>query len=107
MPLPPPPYQVSHPAGPPPQNGYGTAAFILGIGSVIPCIYFIPLLGYLFFVVPVLAIIFGVIGRKKVDQGVATNRTQATWGFWLGIAGLALYVVGLVVAVLWITRAGT
>ncbi len=106
LPMPPPPSQVAYPTGPPPQNGFGTAALILGIVSVLPCAYFIPLLGYLFVAAPVLAIIFGVIGRKKADQGLATNKNLATWGFWLGIAGLVLYVIAVVVLIAWFAAAG-
>ncbi len=106
LPLPPPPSQVAYPTGRPPQNGFGTAALILGIVSVLPCAYFIPLLGYLFVAAPVLAIIFGVIGRKKADQGLATNKNLATWGFWLGIAGLVLYAIAVVVLIVWVAAAG-
>ena len=72
------------PAPPAPDNGMGIAAFILGILSVC-CVA--PIVG------SILAIIFGRIGMNKADQGLANNKSMAQWGFWLGIAGLALTVV--------------
>ncbi len=39
-----------------------------------------------------LAIIFGVQGRKRAREGSATNHVMATWGMWLGIVGMGLSV---------------
>jgi len=67
----------------------GTAALVLGILQ--------------FFCFPVifsiLAIIFGKIGMNKAAQGLATNGGQAKWGFWLGIIGLVLFLLGII---LWV-----
>jgi uncharacterized membrane protein len=46
----------------------------------------------------VLAIVFGKIGMNKADQGMATNRGAAKAGFILGIVGLALTVLGIIIA---------
>lgn len=69
-----------------PQNGLGTAALVLGIvGLTIGwCAYGIP---------SILAIIFGAIGLKKANAGLATNRSVALWGLWLGIIGVALGLI--------------
>ena len=70
-----------------PDNGMGTAALVMGILQFV-CLGFVG---------SILAIIFGRIGMKKADQGLATNRSSAQWGFWLGIVGLILFVLGIIV----------
>ncbi|MBI1351327.1 MAG: DUF4190 domain-containing protein [Actinomycetales bacterium] len=86
---PPPPYPGATPAspgpyGPTPQNGLGTAALVMGILQF----FCLGPIG------SILAIVFGAIGRKKAKDGLATNGGVATAGFWLGIAGFALSVIG-------------
>ena len=70
--------------------GMGTAALIMGILQ--------------FFCLPViagvLAIVFGKIGMNKAKAGEATNGGVAKWGFWLGIVGLILFVIGIVIWVI-------
>jgi hypothetical protein len=77
-----------------PQNGYGVAAMVLGIVSVcLFCLYgFGALLG-------ILAIVFGVLGRKRVQRGEATNAGQALAGIVLGIASIVItaVVIGLII----------
>ena len=70
-----------------PQNGMGTAALVMGILQFV-C------LGP---IASILAIVFGAIGRSKAKQGLATNGGVATAGFWLGIAGLILSVIGAII----------
>jgi hypothetical protein len=70
-----------------PDNGMGTAALVMGILQFV-CLGFVG---------SILAIIFGRIGMKKADQGLATNRSSAQWGFWLGIVGLILFVIGIII----------
>ena len=82
---PPPP-----PPGAAPQNGMGTAALVMGILQF----FCLGTVG------SILAIVFGKIGMNKADQGLATNRGSAKAGFILGIVGIALTVIGLVVAVI-------
>ena len=72
-----------------PQNGMGTAALVMGILQF----FCLGTVG------SILAILFGKIGMNKADQGLATNRGAAKAGFILGIIGIALTVVGLIVAV--------
>lgn len=72
-----------------PQNGMGTAALVMGILQF----FCLGTVG------SILAIVFGKIGMNKADQGLATNRGAAKAGFILGIIGIALTVVGLIVAV--------
>ncbi len=87
----PPPPMPAQPIPPQPQNGIGTAALVMGILQFV-C------LGP---IASILAVIFGAIGRRKAKEGLATNGSVATAGFWLGIAGLILSVIGgIVVAAL-------
>ena len=83
--------EVAQPqGGPAPQNGLGTAALILGIVGLV--------IGWCFYGIPsILAIIFGVLGVKKANQGLATNKSMAQWGMWLGIVGTAIgLIIGLI-----------
>lgn len=81
---------VTGPVGPARRSGKALAGFILGLASVV-----------LFFtvVVPVLAIIFGLLGAKQIKQaaGGLTGKGLARAGWILGILGLiggiALWVV--------------
>ncbi len=81
------PESTPGPAGAPPQNGMGTAALVMGILQF----FCLGIVG------SILAIVFGKIGMKKADQGLATNRGNAKAGFVLGIIGLALFAVGIVI----------
>jgi heme/copper-type cytochrome/quinol oxidase subunit 2 len=85
-----------------PSNGVGTAALVLGIVSVVGfCLY-----GIVGLVTGILAIVFGVKGRRKADNGEATNRGAASAGLILGWIGsvlgllvLAAIVIAIVVGV--------
>ena len=72
-----------------PDNSSGTIALVMGILQF----FCLPLIA------SVLAIIFGRIGMNKAKKGLATNGGVATAGFWLGIAGLILSIIGLIAAV--------
>ena len=74
-------------SGAAPQNGMGTAALVMGILQFV-C------LGTLG---AILAIIFGRIGMKRAEQGLATNGGAAKAGFILGIIGVVLTVIGLII----------
>lgn len=95
-PPPPPPAQpVSNPGGAVSgaQNGAGLTALITGIVSLIICIP-------LWFVMPILAIVFGRMGKKRAAQGLATNGGMATVGFILGIIALVIQVgLGIIIIV--------
>jgi uncharacterized Tic20 family protein len=77
----------------PPQNGMGIAAMVLGILSCcLFCFY-----GVISLVLGVLAVVFGIKGRRRADRGEATNHGQAQAGFITGIIGI---ILGLAVTVL-------
>ncbi|MFI9625781.1 DUF4190 domain-containing protein [Streptomyces sp. NPDC052042] len=72
--------------GPPPVNGMGTAAMVLGILSLcLFCLYGVPSI-----VLGVLALIFGILGRKRARRGEADNGGQALAGIITGSVGIAL-----------------
>ncbi len=71
-------------------NGMAVAALVLGLVSIVlMCIWYIA--------IPcgILAVIFGIIGRKNASEG-ASGRGMATAGLILGIAGLVLPVLLIV-----------
>lgn len=80
---------VAPPAGAVPQNGMGTAAIVMGILQF----FCLGTIG------SILAIVFGKIGMNKAARGEATNGGVAKAGFWLGIIGLILTVIGVVIAI--------
>jgi len=74
---------------PPPRNGIGTAALVLGvIGFLLAIIVLGGLLG-------IVAIILGIVGLSRVRQGEATNRGSAIAGIVLG--ALAVLLAGVLV----------
>ncbi|MEU4266923.1 DUF4190 domain-containing protein [Streptomyces sp. NPDC026092] len=74
----------------PPSNGMGTAAMVLGIIAVVGfCMYGLGI------VLGILALVFGVIGRKKVTRGEANNGGMATAGIVLGAIGILVSSVFL------------
>ena len=75
----------------PTRNGFGITALVLGILSVV--LFFIPGLPVL---LGILAIVFAVLGRKRVRRGEANNGGMAIAGLVTGIVGL---LIGLVVVV--------
>ena len=70
------------------QNGLGVAALVLSILGIVGCIPFVG---------GVLGIVFGILGMKNADRGIATNKGMAKAGLIIGIVGLGLWVlVGIV-----------
>jgi hypothetical protein len=67
----------------------GTAAMVLGLLGLIGCV---PLIG------SILGIVFGTIGIRKADAGLADNRGMAQAGLIMGWIGLALLIVGGAIA---------
>ncbi|MFE9095549.1 DUF4190 domain-containing protein [Streptomyces sp. NPDC007264] len=68
-----------------PSNGLGTASMVLGIVSAaVFCLWPVAI------VVGVLAVIFGIIGRRKARRGEATNGGMALAGLICGAVGVAL-----------------
>jgi len=68
----------------PTQNGLGVAALVLSILGIVGCI---PLIG------GVLGIVFGILGMKNADKGIANNKGMAKAGLIIGIIGLGLWIV--------------
>ena len=83
-----PPYGT--PAQGPKKNGFGIAALVLGVLSLVTWFFFI---GGLFGLV---AIILGFLGRGRAKRGEADNGGMALAGIITGVIGLLL--TGLVVA---------
>ncbi|MFE0184225.1 DUF4190 domain-containing protein [Streptomyces olivaceus] len=85
----------------PPQNGMGTASMVLGIlACALFCMY-----GVVSVVLGVLAVVFGVKGRRRAEQGLANNHGQAQAGFVMGIVGIILGVVVIALIAIGITAA--
>ena len=74
------------------RNGLGTTALVLGIIGAVAGATLV--LFFLAFILGVLAVVFGLIGRGRAKRGEASNKTAATWGFALGVVALVLSVVG-------------
>ena len=73
------------------KNGLGTAALVLGIIAIAGAL----LLPQLFYIVAILAIIFGGIGLSRAKKGTADNGTASGWGLGLGIAGFMLGIINI------------
>ena len=81
----------------PPVNdgkGLSIAAIVCGILGIIGG--FIPVVSYFTFILAILGIIFGVIGRKKSAAVYGKASGLATAGLVLGIIGTVFGVLGLV-----------
>ncbi|MFD4946361.1 DUF4190 domain-containing protein, partial [Streptomyces sp. NPDC058409] len=80
-----------------PSNGMGTAAMVLGILAIcLFCIYGIPSL-----ILGALALIFGILGRKRVQRGEATNSGQALAGIIMGSIGI-VFGVAIISFFIWL-----
>ncbi|WP_217141717.1 DUF4190 domain-containing protein [Streptomyces sp. AC627_RSS907] len=85
----------------PPQNGMGTAAMVLGIlACCLFCLY-----GVVSVVLGILALVFGIKGRRRAERGEATNHGQAQAGFVMGIVGIVLGIVVIALVAIGITAA--
>ncbi|HZA34266.1 MAG TPA: DUF4190 domain-containing protein [Vicinamibacterales bacterium] len=118
---PPPPPPQSPPSGPPPgptpppappaygqqaggygyqstpkTNGLAIASMVLGIVGVIP---------YCFAVCSILALVFGYIARRQIDEsgGTQGGRGMAIAGIilgWIGVGFAILFWIGIIIAVI-------
>ncbi|MFG2718034.1 DUF4190 domain-containing protein [Streptomyces sp. NPDC048416] len=79
-----------------PQNGFGTAAMVLGI---IACASMFCTWGIAGIVLGVLALIFGLLGKGRAARGEANNRGQAVAGVVMGIIGIVLGIAILVLVI--------
>ena len=71
-----------------PQNGFGVTALVLGIVG----------LPFMFacgggIIASVLTLIFGWLGLKRAQAGVATNKGMAVAGLVLGVIGIVWFVL--------------
>ncbi|WP_256965895.1 DUF4190 domain-containing protein, partial [Streptomyces griseiscabiei] len=83
------------PMAPPPSNGMGIAAMVLGIcAAVLFCLWPLAIL------LGIMAMIFGFIGRAKVRRGEATNPGHALAGIICGVVGILLGIGFIVLIVL-------
>lgn len=71
------------------QNGYGFAALVLGVLAVVLAVVGVGIIA------SVMAILFGIVGRRRADEGRATNRGLATAGLVLGFAGATMTLLFL------------
>lgn len=76
------------------KNGFGVAALVLGIAAIL---LFWTFVGGI--VLGIMAIAFGVLGRKRVSRGEADNGGMALAGIITGAVGLAITLVIVVVAI--------
>jgi hypothetical protein len=87
--------QPAHPVpGQGQQNNFGLIGMILGIAAL-PTSLCCAALGL---VLGVVATILGVLGRKKADEGLATNRGQAQAALICGIIAIVLAVINIILA---------
>jgi hypothetical protein len=92
VPPPPPPYQGG---GEPDTSGnvLNLLAMIAGIVSIVICCFYAGIWA------GVPAIVLGILGRKKADNGQASNKTMGTVGLILGIIGAAIFVVQIILVI--------
>ncbi|NED75240.1 DUF4190 domain-containing protein, partial [Streptomyces sp. SID9944] len=84
-----------------PQNGMGTAALVLGIlACCLFCMY-----GVVSLILGILAVVFGIKGRRRAERGEADNHGQAQAGFVMGIIGIVLGIAVIVFLVITIVVA--
>jgi hypothetical protein len=79
--------------GHPRRNGFGTAALIIGLLAVPGILFIIP--GFL---LGVLALVFGLVGRGRAKANEADNGGVATAGALLGALSIVLSIAWLVAA---------
>jgi hypothetical protein len=92
-----PPSWGGRPSPPPPSNGFGITALILGIIGVLTGM--IPLLFWLAAVLGIIALVMGIIGTRRAKQGYASNPRMSIVGAVLGGVTLVLSVIGYLVVV--------
>jgi hypothetical protein len=79
-------------APPASTNGLAVASLVLGLIGVLSC-------GYTFFVAPLLAVIFGVLGRRQIRETGQRGEGMAMAGLVLGIIGLVISALIVVVVI--------
>lgn len=86
-----------YPAPPTPQNGLGTAGFVLGLLGLIfsP----IPIVGVIAWPLVILGLIFSIIGLNRARSGKASNKG-------LCLAGIITSALGLLMCIIWVAAIG-
>ena len=80
-------------ATPPHRNGVGLAALVAGFVAV--AFAFVPIIGDIVAAPTALcAIVLGLIGLGRVEDGRATNRGEALVGFVLGLLAALVVFIG-------------
>lgn len=88
--------------GPPvPRNGLGVTALVLGILAVLT---FFTIVGGI--VLGLLALIFGIIGLRRVGKRLATNKGVAVSGIVLGVLGVIASAVFVAVGTTFFFNSG-
>ncbi|NAZ73957.1 hypothetical protein GTQ99_00730 [Kineococcus sp. T13] len=88
---------VQQPGQVQPKNGTGTAALVLGILAVV--FAFIPLVGIVLGpIFGLIAIILGILGMKRANARVASNKGASIAGLVLGIIGVVIAIIAAVIA---------
>lgn len=94
-PPPPPPPDGPIPGQPPqqPQNALGITSLVLGIASFpLLCCFSLGIL------TGIAAVVTGILGKNKADQGLATNRGLALAGIICGAIAAVLGVIAIIVS---------
>ncbi|MGW0856484.1 DUF4190 domain-containing protein [Streptomyces sp. NPDC002690] len=86
---------------PVPANGMGVTALVLGIISI--CLFF---MWGVSIILGVLAVIFGILGRKRAQRGEANNGGQALTGIITGAVGILVGAAFLGLVIWSITMMG-
>ena len=100
--VPPPGAPVPPPGGAVPPPGVPATVVSTGDNSMGVLALIAGILGFtcMPFIGAVLAIIFGRIGMKKAEHGLATNGGMARVGFWLGVISLSLTALGFLIIII-------
>lgn len=87
------------PTGPvEPDNGKAVASMVLGIVGLFFLVSGLGIIAPVNLTCSILAWIFGVQGKRKVDQGITTKGDgMAKAGFWTGLVGTILGVLAIVI----------
>ena len=81
-----------------PGNTPAMVGFIMSIASIATTFMSIGFLSPITLLVSIASTIVSRTGQKKVDRGeTRKSRDLATWGFWLGIAGIVLALLALTI----------
>jgi hypothetical protein len=80
---------------PPPKNGMGTAALVLGILAIV--LAFIPIVGFFSYPLAVLGIVFGLVGVSRAKKRHATNKGVAISGLIASVVGFVLVIISTVI----------